>query len=366
MRTPGVRSVRLVMALGTLALVAGCDLARVTPFPGFLTYTDVSVDLSSEVQKLSKDTADTSFTLQVVHAAGDEPRVLLLVEPPADPEATFDYRGELWILNTDLERIGETRPGSDLDTFGPPLSYAHDGNLLVSNSILSPDGEPVERVTYQGFEGPAVVDPGPGSPRTYVFSLPPGEFAGFELVWEAYEGEASPNAPYTLPVSEPPRLAIIPEEERRGDGAADDTNSGYQVLDAVYNNASDQVTFLLSEPSARRVVAARASLSSIASGAVSSLVASPGEFSVSVPADRPLDARADRNGFFLRRRDGWLDRYSWTADGELKLLGEPVRVVGDRYFDRDYAFLSGPEVERAYMYRFDPSSRIITRYRKWW
>ncbi|MFW6249650.1 MAG: hypothetical protein ACOC47_00990 [Alkalispirochaetaceae bacterium] len=360
-----------LLATGAAALaLAGCDILSTTPFPDFLDYTDESVDLSGEIGDISNDPADTAYSLDVVYTATDEPRVMLLVEPPADPDAGFDYRGELLLFDAELDLVGSARPGSDLDTFGRPFAYAHDGNLLVSNSIIATDGSYIDSVTYEGYEGPAFVDPNvtgdPHSPRTYVFSRPAGDFAGFELVWQAYAADATPGAPYTLPVSEPRPVPIIPASEQPNPDTDGYDDLGYQLLDAVYNVATDEVTFLLSEPSEERVLAARALLDDIEDGALTSLVSGPNDFPVEVDADRPLDVHADRRGFFLRRRDGWLERQEWTSEGELDTRGGSQRIVGDRYFDRKYGFLSGPDAATGYMYRFDPSSRVLTRYRRWW
>lgn len=357
------RSLRLAVLIAAAAALAGCDVLSTTPFPDFLGYSDVSVDLSGEIRDISNDPSGITYSLNVVSAT-DQPRVLLLVEPPSEPDADFEYRGELLIFDDGLDSLGSARPGSDLDTFGRPFAYAHDGNLLVSNSILAPDGSYIDSVTYQGYEGPAFVDP--DASRTYVFSLPAGDFAGFELVWEAYEGNATPGSPYTLPVASPQPVPIIPASEQPNPGTDGYDDLGYQLLDAVYNDATDEVTFLFSEPSAERVVAARAVRADIEDGSLASLVSGPNDFPVEVEADRPLDAHADGEGFFLRRRDGWLERHEWTTSGALDVRGSPERIVGDRYFDRQYGFLSGPDAETGYMYRFDPSSRVLTRYKKWW
>ena len=50
---------------------------------------------------------------------------------------------------------------------------------------------------------------------------------------------------------------------------------------------------------------------------------------------------------------------------QLRLVGEKTSLAGDRYFFRHYAFLSGV-TGGEYMYRFDPSSRVLTRYTRWW
>ena len=360
-----------LLATGAAALaLSGCDVFSTTPFPDFLGYTDVSVDLSGAIRDISNDASGITYSLDVVYTASDQPRVLLLVEPPADPDADFDYRGELLLFDAGLDLVGSARPGSDLDTFGRPFAYAHDGDLLVSNSIIAADGSFIDSVTYQGYEGPAFIDPNttgnPHPPRTYVFSLPPGDFAGFELVWEAYDGDATPGSPYTLPVANPQPIPIIPASEQPNAGTDGYDDLGYQLLDAAYNAATDEVTFLFSEPSEERVLAARAILDAIEGGSLTSLVSGPNNFPVEVEADRPLDAHADREGLFLRRRDGWLERHEWTTGGDLDARGSPERIVGDRYFDRQYGFLSGPDAATGYMYRFDPSSRVLTRYRTWW
>jgi hypothetical protein len=181
------------------------------------------------------------------------------------------------------------------------------------------------------------------------------------LQWVEY---GPPPIPY--PVTSQGAVAIIPEAQQPAKSAGDYDDLGFQLLDAVYNDDTDEVTFLFSEPSREKVYAARAGLEEIRSGQRSSLVDARGAFAVAVDADRPLDAHADRSGFFLRRRDGWLERYRWNEAGELSQKGSVQRIVGDRYFDRNYAFLSGVEANEPAMYRFDPSSQILTRYGKWW
>ena len=63
-----------------------------------------------------------------------------------------------------------------------------------------------------------------------------------------------------------------------------------------------------------------------------------------------------------------MTRYTWTAPSQaLGWSGSPVQIVGDRSLSRRYAFLieqTGNQYQ--YMYRFDPSSGILTRYKRWW
>ena len=356
-----VRIGMMMAAFATAVLLGGCDVISTSPAPEYLNYTEESVNLADEIERIRERPGTIDYTLDVVYTSRNEPRVLLLVEPPAGEGSDFDYDGELLLFDRDLEQIASTTPGRELDTFGRPFSYAHDGNILVSNSILGPGGSYLDSLTYQGLDGPVFVDPSPDPARSYVFSLSPGDFAGFTLRWVEY---GPPPIPY--PVTSQGEMAIIPEAKQPDQGTGGYDDLGFQLLDAVYNDDSDEVTFLFSEPSRERVYAARVVLEEIRSGERSSLADGRGAFAVAVDTDRPLDAHADRSGFFLRRRDGWLERYRWNAAGELSQKGSVQRIVGDRYFDRNYAFLSGVEANEPAMYRFDPSSQILTRYGKWW
>ncbi len=352
------------LALGCALVLAGCELLAVTPFPDFLGYTDISRDLSSEIKRVWDNWGEIEYQLAVVYTGSDAARVLLVVEPPSDQGGSFSYSGRLFMLDEDLNAIATISPVSDLDFFGRPFAYGHDGVLLVSNMLITAAGQIFDNsLPYLGLEGPAIADTAGTS--TYVFSPPPGAFATFDIRWQRYFGpsdtSSNPDTIWSLPGTG--SLEIIPPAARPG-GSED---AGYQILDAVYDAATGEVTFLLSEPSQARVLAARTTLAAVVAGTAGPLAADGSSFPIEVSADRPLDARADAGGFFLRRRDGLLERYNWTASGSLSLVGDRKTLVGDRYFFRHYGFLSGASPSsREYMYRFDPSSRILTRYKRWW
>jgi hypothetical protein len=364
-RVPAARGPAAAL-LGCALLLGGCDLLTVTPFPAFLGYTDMSKDLASAVERVWDKPEEVSYQLEVVYTDTDAARVLLVIEPPSDSGGDYEYRGEMLMLDEDLNTVARVRPPSDLDFFARPFAYGHQaGVILVSNMLITSSGQPFDvSLTYLGLEGPAIADrlgTAAGSPATYLFAPPPGEFATFDLTWQSY------FQPSTFPATiwsflSSGTLPILPAGSRPSG-----QDAGYQILDAVYNSATDEVTFLFSEPAEARVVAARALLSEIVDGTVTSLAGGAGSFPIDVEADRPLDARADTNGFFLRRREGVIERCTWTATGALRLVGEPRTLVGDRSFDRRYAFLAGnsPSGRRA-MYRFDPASRVLTRYKRWW
>jgi hypothetical protein len=87
---------------------------------------------------------------------------------------------------------------------------------------------------------------------------------------------------------------------------------------------------------------------------------------VVVSQDRP-QLHADAGGIFMVQRDGWMTRYAWTVPSQaLAWTGSPVQIVGDRSLSRLYAFLLPQSGGPQYMYRFDPASRILTRYKRWW
>ena len=145
-------------------------------------------------------------------------------------------------------------------------------------------------------------------------------------------------------------------------------------MGVVYDSANGgEVTFILSEPAQGRIVAARTSLCERhlrhrALPLLPSVTSWPVDASawpLSVTVDRP-DLHADINGFFMVQRDGWMTRYTWTPSGALSQVGTPQQIVGDRSLNRHYAFLLPQSGGPQYMYRFDPASRILTRYKRWW
>lgn len=359
---------RWVAAAVAALVVVGCNLTQ-SPFPEFIAYTDLSVNLDNRVDDIQGGEPSVDYTLQTItrsNGTADEPRLLLLVEPFDADDSSFDYKGRLLMFDQDLNLLATAAPLSSLDTFGRPFAYGHDGRILVSNSILTAAGVTETTLTFLGLEGPAVQDTTTVPVRTVVFSLSPGEFSGFQIQWNVYDdiGVVNPEDPWSNVGSD--SFQIIPVAEQPSDPDDDD---GYQILGVVYSNdANDEITFLLSEPSQERVVAARVNLSDIVDGApppLTNLVSSSAAFPIEVAADRPLDVHIDPDGFFLRLRDGWMERHNWTSSGTLSYLGRH-RIIGDRSFDRNYAFLSGSLVTEQYMYRFDPTSRVLTRYTQWW
>ncbi len=353
---------RTAVWIVAVVVLAGCDIVTSTPFPDFLGYTDISVNLSDEIDDIWGDRGEIEYELDVVYSATDVARVLLVVEPPAEYGDSFEYRGRLLIFDENLDLIVELEPPSDLDFFERPFAYTHDGLIIASTMLIQPDGYLYDAsIVFQGLDGPAIADT--ANTRTYVFSPPAGAFSTFEIDWQEYFGTADtgtdPDTIYSLTASG--SFPIVPPSAQSGGD-----ESGYQILDAFYDEASDEVTFLLSEPTGPRVIVGRATLSDITAGTVDSLVEGPGAFSAEVSADRPLDYHIDENGFFLRRRDGLLGWYEWNASGDIS-DSESAIIAGDRYFFRQYAFLSGASPSgNEYMYRFDPDSRVLTRYTRWW
>ncbi|TVR31947.1 MAG: hypothetical protein EA404_08770 [Spirochaetaceae bacterium] len=335
--------------------VVGCDFLLTTPFPGFLGYTDISVDLTSRIESLHSNLGEVEFVLHTVYTNADVPRLILVAEPPSSSQSdAFSYRGRAFFFDEDLSFLNVASPSGELDTFGKPFAYGPDGNVLIGNTILSPDGEVLGVLPYQGLEGPAVLET--DEPSTVVFALAPGSYSGYDLEWLAYRTPPFPWSPDTQGT-----LPILPPGNRPSSN-----DRAYQILDVVYHQTTEEMTFLLSQPAAGRIVAARASWPAIRDGLLDALAPSEGSFPIRIDADRPLDVHADTEGFFLRRRDGWMEYRRWTPDGPLELQGSEVRIVGDRFFRRAYAFFSGPDVGNHYMYRFDASSRVLTRYRRWW
>ena len=351
-----MNGIRARLRWGVIAVVAlvtvACDLIG-SPFPRFLAHTDRAVDLSGAIRAIQDGRPAADYTLRTISAAGgsfERSRVLLLVEPFDEANPDFGYRGRLLILDPDLNLLATAAPLNSLDTFGRPFAYGHDGRILVSNSILSPEGITEASLDFRGFEGPAIID----AERTIVFSLSPaGAFAGNRIAWSAYDSSGG-EVPRAWANVASGSFPIIADAEGSG---------GYRILDAV-RNEQGEVTFLLSEPSRQRFVAARVEIAAIIDRSLDSLVSGADAFPVAVPADRPLDVHIDVAGFFLRLRDGWFERHGWNPSGALSYQGK-TRLFGDRFFDRAYTFLLGSAVTNRYMYRFDPNSRILTRYTQW-
>ena len=345
----------VIVALLTLFLATACDLLLTTPFPDFLGYTDITLDLGGRIDAIWSGAGSIDYRMEVVVTDTNDPRLLLLVEPPTESGSTgFQYRGRLLVFDADLNLLNTTAPLTELDTFGRPFVYGPDGNILVGNTILDTDGVALDTLPFLGLEGPGVTANTLGDPSAVVLSLPAGEFTGFDVEWVRY---TDATFPWTL--EDDGILPILPPANRPSSAS-----EGFQVLNAAFHPVDDQVTLLLSQPSVPRVVAVRFSLPSLLNGTLSELVPSMNAFPVSVDADRPLDTHATADGFFLRRRDGWLGYQRWTPSGPLELVGNRERIVGDRSFNRTFAFLSSHGQQ--FMYRFDPASRVLTRYRRWW
>jgi len=348
--------------LGLLALaciisvLASCDLLTATPFPGFIDKTDTSVDLGSRVDSI----AGTSYDLTVVTDTWGSPRVLLLVEPPSsDSSGAFNYTGQLVFMDQDLNVLGQASTASSADYFSKPYTYTHNGNnILVGYTRLSANGgQPVPltpTLTATGLAGYAFRTGNAPTDSTVLFATPPGLYTSFQLSWLEYTDTIYGITQGTL--------NIIPSASQPSPSDPNYSNLGYQLVDLAYDGTN--IVFVLSQPSVGQIVAARLDFASAISGGTI-LPATVNSWPVSIGADRPA-VYADTEGMFLVRRDGWMERYTWTQTGALSLTGS-TRIVGDKSLTRKYAFLaqqasSGP----SYMYRFDPSSRILTRYRRWW
>ena len=350
-----VRTARSAAAwLVALLALAGCDVLAITPFPGFTDKTDISVDLGSRVDGISHGKDGVIYDLNVVTGFGQPPRVLLLVEPPSGDGDGFRYTGQEIFMDQDLHVLGQAALGSTLDYFSKPYTYTHDGTILVGYSLFTAQGQAASpTLSATGLEGFGFTD----GTRTYVFSTPSGAYTAFDLSWLEYDTGWGILASGTL--------GVIPDGARPSSTDANYANLGYQLVGLAYNSSTAEITFVLSRPSTGEIVAQRVTLATaLTGGAV--LAVSNGDWPFSVEADRP-SLNADTQGLFLVRRDGWAERYPWTETGTLAGTGSRTRVVGDRSLTRRYAFLvsstaGGPQ----YMYRFDPASRILTRYRRWW
>ncbi len=345
----------VIIAVAALAL-ASCDFMGVTPFPGFVDKTDISVDLGSRVDNIVSGASSVTFDLNVVTAPTQPSRVLLLVEPQSGA-GSFNYTGQEVVMDQDLNVLGQAKTATALDYFSKPYAYAHDSNIIMGYTVLTNAGQPTTGTlsTATGLEGFAfatgfVV----GTDATYIFATPSGSYSSFDLSWRGYN-----QANWGLFASG--TLSIVPAAQRPSSSDPNFANLGYQLVGLSYNQATSEITFVLSKPSDGTIVATRQTLANATSGTIDLLPASG--FEISLDADRPY-LSADLGGLFLVRRDGWMDRYPWTQTGALSFTGSKTEIVGDRSLSRKYAFLETGTV--SYMYRFDPSSRILTRYRRWW
>lgn len=353
-----VRRSPAILAAVLACVLTSCEVFGVLPFPGFLDKTDISLDLGDRIRSAVGDESSLTYDLRVVTADGLDPRVLLLVEPPSSVGGGFEYRGRLFFLDEDLTFLGEAQTASSLDYFSRPYAYAADDNILAGYTVLTPSGGDAGiTLVAHGLEGFALTN----GTETYIFSSPSGQYASFDLVYRYYTTIWGIGGEGTL--------KILPDASRPSAGEPNYANLGYQLVGLSYDSGTDEITFVLSEPAASRIVAARIGLGEATSG-TGVLLSDPGPWPVSssawpvsLDADRP-GVHAVSDGIFLIRRDGWMDRYGWTGTGALALDGAETRIVGDRSLTRKYAFLA--RLSNSYMYRFDPASRILTRYRRWW
>jgi hypothetical protein len=358
------RSALLAMLLPSL-LLAGCDLFTTSPFPGFTYATDKSIDLNSRINSITAGASPVNYDLEVVDSPGLSPRVLLLVEPPSsDPNLGFNYKGQLVFMDQDLNVLGQAATPTSIDYFSKPYAYAADGNILAGYIVLSPSGGFVRKLNSLGQEGFAFTD----GTNNYVFSTPGGQYASFDLNYTIYL-----NSPPWGILSSLQTLAIIGQGARPSTSDPNYPNLGYQLLGLSYDSTSTNITFVFSEPSTANILVARMPLATATSGSgvilpgPTSWPVDPGSWPLSLSQDRPA-LSADLAGIFMVQRDGWMTRYAWTSPSQaLGWSGSPVQIVGDRSLNRRYAFLiqqTGPQYQ--YMYRFDPSSGILTRYKRWW
>jgi len=360
-----LQALALVAAFG----LASCDFLKTTPFPGYIDRTDISLDLSDRIEAIAGGESQIGYDLQTVTADGRSPRLLLLVEPPStDKSGAFDYKGKLLVLDEDLVLRGQAGVASSIDYFSKPYSYTHDGsNILAGYTVLTQEGEstlsppdPPKLGSPHGLEGCAFSD----GANTYLFSIPSGKYTAFELSYRTYF-----EATWGIGGDEDPK-PIIPAAARPSPGVQNYQNLGYQLMGLHYNADEDETTFVFSEPTEKRILAVRVTRAAAISG--NPLLGYAGSWPVPASA-WPIRIEADRpkvaicgNGLFLARRDGWMEFYPWTETGPLALSGETVRIAGDRALERPYAFLDEGPGEDAYMYRFDPASKILTRYKEWW
>jgi hypothetical protein len=352
------------LLLAVLILADGCDVLTVSPFPAFTDKTGISIDLSGRINAITGGASPVRYDLEVVADPDGvlPPRVLLLVEPPTSDSTTgFAYKGKLIFMDQDLAILGQAGTATSLDYFSRPYAYAADGNVLAGYTVLDGSGATVQTLTPLGLEGFAFTD----GTYTYVFSTPAGQYTSFDLDYMRYNGS------WGLTYTDVQTLAIVPQAARPSPSTSGYASLGYQLLGLTYDHGSDTITFIFSEPSAGTIHVARMTLTdalnpsmSILSGPISWPVQS-NAWPLSVTQDRPaLSAVAD--GFFMVQRDGWMTRYPWTSASQaLDWNGTSTRIAGDRSLSRAYAFLV-PATGTSYMYRFDPSSGILTRYGRWW
>lgn len=374
------RLLPVVIALAAALLPISCEFFAATPFPEFLSYTDASVDLTGLVSSIVGEATSARYDLAVVSRPGLEPRVILLVEPPSFNEETdFLYEGAIVVLDAELNVIGEMQPLTAFDYFGRPFAYAHDGNILISYMVITPQADgfafdsPLE--TAKGIEGYAVAN----DTETYLFAQPSGDYAAFDLRYIAYRDSGGAWGEILSEATNSLTLNIISDDAVPSSDASNFDQLGFQLIGLSYNQGTDEVTFLLSVPSEGVIVGARTTLADATADPGGNVLLpdaewpiEPQQWPIYVDADRP-DLHVDSEGFFLLRRDGWLDRFAWTQAGELGLVdsdgaatdGPVIRIVGDRYLSRQYAFLVQSDGDD-YMYRFDESSAVLTRYRRWW
>lgn len=361
----------LCLALALIALLglASCGIFSVTPFPDFVDKTDISIDLTHQINSIVGGQTNITYDLNVVDSPTLPPRVLLLVEPPSsDPNVGFDYKGKLIFMDSALNVLGMASTASSIDYFSKPYAYAHDGNVLAGYTVLTnTGGTTTVSLSASGLEGFALAN---GNAETDIFATPSGQYASFDL---SFIGYSTVLASWGISAG-PGTLSIVPPAALPSPSDPNYANLGYQLVGQAYNAATDEVTFVLSEPAQGRIMAARIGRASATSGApgvyllpsATSWPVPASAWPVEIDVDRPA-LFADVDGFFMVRRDGWMERYTWNATGTpLALVGDPVRIVGDKSLSRRYAFLVPQGGGSPYMYRFDPSSRVLTRYRRWW
>jgi len=350
-----------VTAAATVLALAGCRLFTTTPFPAFLDKTDTSVDLSSRIDAIAGSKGISSYDLEVVTdpTGAQQPRVLLLAEPPSsDPtNGGYKYVGRIIFMNQDLNVLGEATTAST-GYFSKPYSYTVDpaADILAGYNVINQTGTPLDPqpITATGLTGFAFPDA--ADVRTFVFSTPPGSYTSFDLSFLGYDDSWGIPDSGTLP--------IIPLADRPSSSDPNFANLGYQLVGLSFDPGTRNVTFVLSKPSTGQIMATRMGLDTAKAGATP-LLDSGQSWPVSITVDRPA-VGVDSKGLFLVRRDGWMDRYTWSGTGiPLDNAGGPVEIVGDRSLTRQYAFLVDSS-GGGYMYRFDPSSRVLTRYKRWW
>ena len=357
----GVGLLAVTAAVVALSL-AGCQLFTTTPFPAFVDKTDISIDLSSRINSIAAGKGISSYDLEVVTDPQQvQPTMVLLVAvpPSTDSSGAYKYTGKIIFMDQDLNVLGEASTKTTLDYFVKPYAYAATGEILAGYTVLTLTGAPGSAtLPATGLEGFAFAN-NPAAPptpsHTYVFAVPSGQYSSFDLARYEYDNNWGILSGGTLPI-------VDPTSSDRNDSTL-----GYQLVGLSYDWMSDVITFILSQPGTGKIVATRVSRPLATGASPPPLLALGASWPVSVNVDRPA-VSVDGKGMFLVRRDGWMDRYTWTqAPPGAPAAGSPTEIVGDRSLTRQYAFLvdqtgSGP----SYMYRFDPSSRVLTRYKEWW